>query len=374
MVIAGWRTRTLWLLSVGILSTGCSQAVAEPVPSPAPDPVVVAAPSDELTEPTTLGIDPAPTVPPQPQASVEPTPSPSPTPSPEPEPTAEPDEPVIQPLSDDDRGEPVKLVQARLTELGFLPGPIDGIPGRGTARAVEAFQEHAEVKVTGKVDADTVIAMGDDTLAVAVVEPGDRGSDVAALQHALTDGPFDAGTPDAVYGEKTVQAVYALEKLAGVRVDGVFDGVDQVALDRLTAGSLESAEATQRHDKRWVEVDLSRQLMSIYDPSDPSTPLLTSHVSSGNNERWCNDTAGCRVAATPTGSFTITRRIDGWRESSLDIGRLYNPLYFRGGIALHGAMSVPKFPASHGCVRVPMHIAEYLPGLLPNGTPVDVSW
>jgi lipoprotein-anchoring transpeptidase ErfK/SrfK len=75
---------------------------------------------------------------------------------------------------------------------------------------------------------------------------------------------------------------------------------------------------------------------------------------------------------TPPGDFEISRRISGWRESSLDIGRLYNPLYFNGGIALHGAMSVPLYPASHGCVRLPMHIAEYLPEELPNGTPVHV--
>jgi lipoprotein-anchoring transpeptidase ErfK/SrfK len=74
---------------------------------------------------------------------------------------------------------------------------------------------------------------------------------------------------------------------------------------------------------------------------------------------------------TPPGSFTIGRRIDGWRTSEL--GKLYNPLYFNGGIALHGAPSVPLGPASHGCVRLPMHIAEYAPDLLPNGTPVIVG-
>jgi lipoprotein-anchoring transpeptidase ErfK/SrfK len=227
--------------------------------------------------------------------------------------------------------------------------------------------------VTGEVDEAAVSALGDDGQAVQTLEPGDSGAGVAELQRALTGGPFDAGPDDGVYGQKTVQAVYALEKLAGLRVDGAFDGVDRFALDRLTSGDLKSVEAQNRHDRTWVEVDLSRQLMAVYDPKDPSTPVLVSHMSSGNGERWCNDTAGCRVAATPTGHFTITQRVAGWRESSLDIGRLYNPLYFRGGIALHGALSVPLYPASHGCVRLPMHIAEYLPGLLPNGTPVDVS-
>ena len=34
--------------------------------------------------------------------------------------------------------------------------------------------------------------------------------------------------------------------------------------------------------------------------------------------------------------------------------------YYAGGRALHGLASVPPFPASHGCVRVPMWIAPTL--------------
>jgi lipoprotein-anchoring transpeptidase ErfK/SrfK len=35
-------------------------------------------------------------------------------------------------------------------------------------------------------------------------------------------------------------------------------------------------------------------------------------------------------------------------------------MYFKGGFAIHGYPSVPAFPASHGCVRVPMWIAPSL--------------
>ena len=98
---------------------------------------------------------------------------------------------------------------------------------------------------------------------------------------------------------------------------------------------------------------------------------MVSHVSSGSGIPWSNEEhSGSSV--TPLGDFHIYRRISGWRESSLDIGRLYNPLYFNGGIALHGATSVPLYPASHGCIRLPMHIADSLPGELPDGTPVHV--
>ena len=44
------------------------------------------------------------------------------------------------------------------------------------------------------------------------------------------------------------------------------------------------------------------------------------------------------------------RQIDGWRHAPL--GLLWRPKYFNGGIAVHGANSVPPYPASHGCARL----------------------
>ena len=54
------------------------------------------------------------------------------------------------------------------------------------------------------------------------------------------------------------------------------------------------------------------------------------------------------------------------------LGGLYNPFYFNGGIVVHGYVSVPIGPASHGCVRIPMHISEYFPSIVSYGDPVYV--
>ena len=35
-------------------------------------------------------------------------------------------------------------------------------------------------------------------------------------------------------------------------------------------------------------------------------------------------------------------------------------MYFVAGYAIHGNPSVPPYPASHGCVRVPMWIIPHL--------------
>jgi hypothetical protein len=104
---------------------------------------------------------------------------------------------------------------------------------------------------------------------------------------------------------------------------------------------------------------------------------LISHASSGSGIPYTETTVwnGRKQtfsggATTPTGDYKTTWRVSGWHTSYL--GKLYNPIFFNGGIALHGALSVPLYPASHGCVRLPMPVAEILPGLLGKGVPVHV--
>jgi lipoprotein-anchoring transpeptidase ErfK/SrfK len=73
-------------------------------------------------------------------------------------------------------------------------------------------------------------------------------------------------------------------------------------------------------------------------------------VSTGNEERYF-DQGKWQIAHTPRGAFRITRQVKGVRHASL--GDLYYPNYFYGGVAIHGSLSVPTTPASHGCVRIP---------------------
>jgi lipoprotein-anchoring transpeptidase ErfK/SrfK len=79
-------------------------------------------------------------------------------------------------------------------------------------------------------------------------------------------------------------------------------------------------------------------------------------MSSGNEEQYTSEDGTTRTAHTPRGDFSIERKIEGERVSHL--GTLYNPLYFVGGYALHGSESVPTYPASHGCVRLPMYVSK----------------
>ncbi|MGH9243728.1 MAG: L,D-transpeptidase family protein [Acidimicrobiales bacterium] len=195
-----------------------------------------------------------------------------------------------------------------------------------------------------------------------VLEQGAGGPRTSALQQRLADLRFDPGPVDGQFGGKTTMAVWAFQKIHGLPADG------RVTPDVWQAMQAAGPPPPLRSDGPGdrVEIDLGRQVLFVYDGG--GLRLIT-HISTGTGERYC-DNGHCGVAVTPTGDYAVERRIDGWRHAPL--GRLYNPLYFNGGIAIHGAPSVPNGRASHGCVRIPMHIAAYFPGVVANGEPVYV--
>lgn len=50
----------------------------------------------------------------------------------------------------------VHKAQNRLTELGYNPGIADGLPGKNTEKAVKQFQRDNNLRVTGKLDGQTI--------------------------------------------------------------------------------------------------------------------------------------------------------------------------------------------------------------------------
>lgn len=57
------------------------------------------------------------------------------------------------------RGDDVAALQARLTEMGFNAGRVDGIFGARTESAVKEFQQSVGIKVDGKCGPATIIAL-----------------------------------------------------------------------------------------------------------------------------------------------------------------------------------------------------------------------
>ncbi len=73
-------------------------------------------------------------------------------------------------------------------------------------------------------------------------------------------------------------------------------------------------------------------------------------VVDGKVERVVHVSTGL-TGNTPLGRWQVYRKVTGFDWV------LWYPLYFLRGFAIHGYPSVPAYPASHGCVRVPMWIA-----------------
>lgn len=76
---------------------------------------------------------------------------------------------------------------------------------------------------------------------------------------------------------------------------------------------------------------------------------------------------------TPTGVFTILQKDKDHRSSSYNNAPMPNMNRLTwDGIALH-AGNLPGFPASHGCVRLPLAFSEKLFGVTHVGTPVILA-
>lgn len=179
------------------------------------------------------------------------------------------------------------------------------------------------------------------TEAGAGLQYGDSGPDVRLLQIHLTALGYWLGTPNGYFGDSTQQAVWALQKAAGLPRTGYITGATAVAIangvvptPRPAAGNL-------------VEVNLATDLVMILQNGKLAYTLNTS---TGGGYTY-TDKGVTYLAETPTGVFHIFSTINGLDVDSL--GALWRPRFFTdGGIAIHGDSYVPPFPVSHGCVRI----------------------
>ena len=262
---------------------------------------------------------------------------------------------------------PTPAAQVAITESTFPPLTVpESIP-----------EPTALVETTAPIDKIPL----DRTLVKGVA-----GNDVTRVQERLTELGFVPGPADGIYGDQTIKAVWAYEKL-------VLDAPSGSPTGQVTPEMWDDMQepfviqprrpnATPNH----TEVYLPEQVLAIF---HDDRPVMITHMSSGTGEEWCEEVTispgeynnpdpdgeplvrgECGVSITPGGVFTYHRQVEGIRQSSL--GGMWNPSYFNYGIAIHGALNVPLQPASHGCIRVPLNISEDLQGLVTLGDQVYV--
>ena len=214
------------------------------------------------------------------------------------------------------------------------------------------------------------------------LKEGVEGDDVRNLQTRLAELKFAPGPIDGIFGRSTVQAVWAFEKLVMKVPRTKATGVVTPQMWEVMRNEVRITPRRQADTPRHAEVYLPEQVIVTFLGGQPT---LVSHMSSGDGKPWCeevvidpgeegNDSpeqiaAGlplkvgiCGDSVTPAGIFTFYKRSSGTRETKL--GTLYNPVYFNQGIAVHGAILVPLEPASHGCIRIPMSVAQIFPALV----------
>lgn len=194
-----------------------------------------------------------------------------------------------------------------------------------------------------------------------VLETGDKGPRVTALQQRLKQRGYWMGGADGSFGYLTQQALFAFQKAQGLSRDGVYGPQ--------TRNRLESPKGIGRKSTSGfvVEIDKKRQILMLVRDGDIQWVFNTS---TGTEKPYTHE-GRKYLADTPPGKWRITRQVDGWRDGEL--GHLYRPKYFHhDGIAIHGYTSVPPYPASHGCARVSMEAIDWMWKRVPVGTAVWV--
>jgi peptidoglycan hydrolase-like protein with peptidoglycan-binding domain len=211
------------------------------------------------------------------------------------------------------------------------------------------------------------------TLAEPVISAsGQRsGPSAQAAQLKLLELGFWLADPNGKFDDTTTQAVMAFQKYFELRPTGNINA----ATAHLLAEIKNPATATTK-EGTLAEVDKSRQLLFLVQDGITTYVMNTSTGDDRAYEEPDGNTPGVMIkgtAVTPVGSFKIDReRPDGWWIG--DLGQIYRPKYFIGGVAIHGSMSVPAYPASHGCVRVTVKAMDFIwdNDILPRGTEVLV--
>jgi len=179
-------------------------------------------------------------------------------------------------------------------------------------------------------------------------KPGARGPAVRLLQSELASLGYVVGRR-GLFDERTGRAVLAFRKVTGMaRTTNATSEVFKA----LAKGKGRFKLRHPEHGKH-VEADLSRQVMAL--------------LRGGRVERIYGVSSGKPSTPTVLGHFKVYSKTPGTNAKGM-----VDTSYFIGGYAIHGYASVPTFPASHGCVRVPIPNALSIYRWLRIGDRVDV--
>ncbi len=286
------------------------------------------------------------------------------------------------------------VVVGLIGAIGARTGGSDAnpSPGGGVTAAETAGLSGSSVLASTSLLATTTTAPK--TTIAEPLQVGDSGPEVERLQRRLAEIGFQPGPIDGYFGELTQAAIWAYQKLVRNIDYRAPDGVVTPQMWRELQDPL-PIKARRPDAGKHTEIYLPQQALIVF---EGDRPLFISHISSGQLEEpgddfnkgreWCEEVtidpgeAGnengteplkkgvCGNAWTPGGVYEFYRKVEGVRESRL--GGMLNPVYFNYGIAVHGAYNVPRYPDSHGCIRIPNLISATFQNLVQIGEKVFV--
>jgi hypothetical protein len=201
--------------------------------------------------------------------------------------------------------------------------------------------------------------------AARALQPGMSGAAVKALQRRLAALKYYPGATDGRFGTSTLEAVWAFYEVQGLTPHNYVSK----AMKRALAHPRAPRKLVSHGGANRIEVSLYREVLVLYRNNKVQ---LISHVSTGGHYHYCSPGGGCGYAVTPTGNFHTVVFMRGWVH--VPLGEMFNPVFFIGtAFAIHGDTDVPLAPVSHGCVRIPMDIANFFHKLVKiPGEPVYV--
>jgi len=177
--------------------------------------------------------------------------------------------------------------------------------------------------------------------------PGSAGASAFELDRRLHELHYALGRVDGYYGQDDVDAVVAFQKLHGLPRTGRVDTRFWIELQR---AGIPQARYLGDH----VEVSKGRQVLFLVRDGKVALILPVSTGATGN---------------TPLGHWRVYSKVPGFNAKAM-----FYSSFFVGAFAIHGYQSVPPYPASHGCVRIPLWVAPRIYSLVDYGTNVYIYW
>ncbi len=191
-------------------------------------------------------------------------------------------------------------------------------------------------------DASTPLAL--EVRAPRVLRPG---REALLFNRLLQEAGYHLGDVSDRFDESTALAVLAMRKVNDLPRTEEYDP----SLFTMLLRGRGAFEPVHDQDGRYVEVDLSRQVMALIEDGKPTDVF---HVSTG-------------AFGTPTGTYSFYSKSPGYNQKGM-----YYSVYYDGNYATHGYYTVPTYPASHGCVRNPEVYSVFIYDWISLGDPIYI--